>query len=79
MASFTLIGMVFLQFIGLVIFKMGCILKKSPKLMKCVRMGRCVDDDWEMYEQAALLREMESDTEEQDSGSSGSTESLPTY
>ena len=78
-ASFTLIGMVFLQFIGLVIFKMGCILKKSPKLMKCVRMGRCVDDDWEMYEQAALLREMESDTEEQDSGSSGSTESLPTY
>ena len=78
-ASFTLIEMAFLQFIGLVIFKMGCILKKSPKLMKCVRMRQCVDDDWEMYEQAALQREMESDTEEQESGSSGSTESLPTY
>ena len=46
--------------------------------MKCVKMRQCVDDDWEMYGQAALLREMESDTEEQDSGSSGSTESLPT-
>ena len=47
--------------------------------MKCVRMRRCVDDDWELYEQAALQREMESDTEEQDNESSGSTESLPTF
>ena len=78
-ASCTLIGMAFLQFIGLVIFKMAYILKNSSKLMKCVRMRQCVDDDWEMYEQAALQREMESDTEEQDSESSGSTESLPTY
>ena len=78
-AAYTLIGIAFLQFIGLVIFKIACILKKSPKLMKCVRMRRPVDDDWELYEQAALLREMESDTEEQDSDSSGSTESLPTY
>ena len=78
-AAYTLIGIAFLQFIGLVIFKIVCILKKSPKLMKCVRMRRPVDDDWELYEQAALQREMESDTEEQDSDSSGSTESLPTY
>ena len=78
-AAFTLIGIAFLQFIGLVIFKIACILKKSPKLMKCVRMRQRVGDDWELYEQAALLREMESDTEEQDSESSGSTESLPTY
>ena len=78
-AAYTLIGIAFLQFIGLVIFKIVCILKKSPKLMKCVRMRRPVDDDWELYEQAALLREMESDTEKQDSESSGSTESLPTY
>ena len=78
-AAYTLIGIAFLQFIGLVIFKIACILKKNPKLMKCVRMRRPVDDDWELYEQAALLREMESDTEEQDSESSGSTESLPTY
>ena len=78
-AAYTLIGIAFLQFIGLVIFKIACILKKNPKLMKCVRMRRPVDDDWELYEQAALQREMESDTEEQDSESSGSTESLPTY
>ena len=78
-AAYTLIGLAFLQFIGLVIFKIACILKKNPKLMKCVRMRRPVDDDWELYEQAALLREMESDTEEQDSESSGSTESIPTY
>ena len=79
MAACTLIGIAFLQFIGLVVFKMACILKKSPKLLKCVRMRRRVDDDWELYEQAALQREMESDTEEQDNESSGSTESLPTY
>ena len=78
-AAYTLIGMAFLQFIGLFIFKMARILQKSPKLMRCVRMRRPVDDDWELYEQAALQREMESDTEEQDSESSGSTESLPTY
>ena len=79
-ASYTLIGIAFLQFTGLVIFKMACILKNSSKLMKCVRMRQYVDDDdWEMYEQAALLREMDSDTEEQDSQSSGSIESLPTY
>ena len=47
--------------------------------MKYVRWRRPVDDDWELYEQAALLREMESDTEEQGSDSSGSIESLPTY
>ena len=37
-ADYTLIGIAFLQFIGLVIFKIACILKKSPKLMKYVRM-----------------------------------------
>ena len=78
-AAYILIGIAFLQFIGLVIFKIACILKKSPKLMKYVRMRRPVDDDWELYEQAALQREMDSDTEEQDSDSSGSTESLLTY
>ena len=78
-AAYTLIGIAFLQFIGLVIFKIACILKKSTKVMNCVKMRRCVDDDWELYEQAALLREMESDTEEQVSESSGSAESLTTY
>ena len=75
-AAYILIGVAFLQFVGLVIFKIGCTFKKSPKLMKCVRMRQPVDDDWELYEQAALQREIES---EPDSESSGSLESLPTY
>ena len=37
-AAYTLIGMAFLQFIGLVIFKVSYILKKNSKLMECVRM-----------------------------------------
>ena len=78
-AAYILIGIALLQFIGLVIFKIACILKNSKKLMKCVRMRQPVEDDWELYEQAALQREMESDIREQDSESSGSTESLPTY
>ena len=44
-----------------------------------MRMRRPVDDDWEQYEKAAVQREMESDTEKQDSESSGSTESIPPY
>ena len=55
---------------------MFCIVKK---VMKCHEKGQADEDDWELYEQAALLREMESDTEEQGSDSSGSIESLPTY
>ena len=78
-AFHILIGIAFLQFIGVVIFKMALKLKKCPKIMECVKTRRLVDDDWELYEEAALLREMESDSEEQDSGSYGSTESLPTY
>ena len=78
-AAYTLIGMAFLQFAGLVIFKLSYLLKKSPKLREWIRVRHPVDNDWELYEQAALLREMESDMEEQDSRSFGSTESLPTY
>ena len=78
-ASYTLIGMAFLQFIGLVTFKIALKFKKCPKVMEYVRVRRRVDDDWELYEQAALLREIESDTDDQDNESSGSTESLPTY
>ena len=78
-AAYTLIGVAFLQFFVLVILKLVCILRKCPKVMEYVRMRRPVDDDWELYEQAALQREMESDSEEQNSESSGSTESLPTY
>ena len=45
----------------------------------CLHKRQSVEDDWELYEQAALQREMESDTEEKDSVGSGSVESFPTY
>ena len=78
-AAYILVGMAFLQFNGLIIFKIACVLKKSPKLMKCIGIKQHVYGDWELYEQAVLEREMDSDTNEQDSESSGSTQSLPTY
>ena len=40
---------------------------------------RPAEDDWELYEEAALQKEMGSDTEEEDSDGSGSIESLSTY
>ena len=36
-------------------------------------------DDWELFEQVTLLRERESESEEEGSECSGSMESLPTY
>ena len=47
--------------------------------MACLPKRQPSEDDWELYEQAALLREMESDTEQEGSDGSGSVESLPTY
>ena len=77
--AYTLIGEAFAQFVGLVIFKVFSILKLSEKMNKCLRKEQPVEDDWELYEQAAVQREMESDIEEQDSSDSDSIESLPTY
>ena len=48
-------------------------------MMACLRRGQPEYDDWELYEQAALQREMESDSEREESEESGSIESLPTY
>ena len=76
---YTLIGVAFVQFVGLIIFKFFSIFKQSKKVMKCFHKGQHVDDGLELYEQAALQREMESDSEQQDSKGSGSIESLPTY
>ena len=42
-------------------------------------MRQHVEDDWELFEQAGLLRERESESEEEGSEDSGSMESLPTY
>ena len=79
MSAYTLTGIAFVQLIGLVLFKVFSILKQSEKVMEFLCKKQIVEDDLELYEQAALEREMESDTEEQESEGSGSIESLPTY
>ena len=78
-ASNCLFGLAFAQFIGLVFFKVLVIIKRSERVMTCLRRGQPAEDDWELYEQAALQREMESDDEGGVSEESGSIESLPTY
>ena len=78
-ASNCLIGLAFAQFIGLIIFKVLVIIKRSERVMSCLRRGQPTYDDWELYEQAALQREMESESEGEESEESGSNESLPTY
>ena len=77
-AAYTLIGLAFVQFVGLIVVKVFCIIKRIEKVKACLQKGPA-EDDWELYEEAALLREMESDTEDEDSDGSGSVESLPTY
>ena len=79
LASICLFGLVFAQFIGFVFFKVLFIIKRSERMMACLRRGQPEYDDWELYEQAALQREMESDSEREESEESGSIESLPTY
>jgi len=79
-AAYTLIGMAFAQFLGLVLFKLFSILKRTEKVMACFHRGQPAEDDWELYEEAALQREMDFDTEfEEESNVSESIESLPTY
>ena len=78
-ASNCLIGLAFAQFIGLIIFKVLVIIKRNERVMSCLRRGQPAYDDWELYEQAALQREMESESEGEESEESGSIESLPTY
>ena len=79
LASNCLFGLAFAQFIGFVFFKVVVIIKRSERMMACLRRGQPEYDDWEVYEQAALQREMESDSEREESEESGSIESLPTY
>ena len=78
---YPLIGLALLQFVGLLIFKVYSILKNISKCRACIQvcMRKHVEDDWELFEQAALLRERESESEEEGSESSGSMETLPTY
>ena len=78
-SAYILTGVAFIQLVGLVIFKVFLILKRSEKMMKCFRKEQHVEDDWELNKQAAVQKEMESDTEEQDSNTSENIESLATY
>ena len=79
LASHCLFELAFAQFIGLVFFKVVVIIKRSERVMACLRRGQPEYDDWEVYEEAALQREMESDSEREESEESGSIDSLPTY
>ena len=81
-AAYILTGMAFTQFIGLIFFKLFSILKRNRKTMACLRKEQPVEDDWEAYEEAAVLREMEAASEEEDKADRESYESnasLPTY
>ena len=78
---YPLTGLALLQFVGLLIFKVYSILKNISRCRACIQVciRQHVEDDWELFEQAALLRERESESEEEGSESSGSLDTLPTY
>ena len=80
-ASLTLIAIALAQFLGLILYKVVVVIKSSPKMTACCPCEKKQSDDWELYEQAALEREMESDSDDRESDEfeSGSIESVPTY
>ena len=86
-ASFTLIAIGLAQFLGLILYKVVVIFKCSPRITACCARENKPNDDWELYEEAALEREqaalerqMKSDTEvDRESEMTGSIESVPTY
>ena len=85
LASFTLIAIALAQFLGLILYKFIVIFKHTMRV--CCACENEPNNDWELYEQAALereqaalVREMESESEEdRESNESGSIESVPTY
>ena len=79
LAVTCLFGLGFAQFIGLIFYKMLVIIKRSKTVMACLHRGQPAYDDWELYEQAALQRQMESESDGEENEESGSIESLPTY
>ena len=76
--SYIMISLAFLQFIGLIILKVISIIKKTPNVMICMNVQQA-EDDWELYEQAAILRDIESDSDSDSSEGSKSLESIPSY
>ena len=79
LAVMCLFGLGFAQFIGLIFYKVLLIIKRSKTVMACLHRGHPAYDDWELYEQAAVQRQMESESEGEENEVSGSIESLPTY
>ena len=86
-ASFTLIAVALLQFLGLILYKVSVIFKCSRRMTACCAHEKEPNNDWELYEraalereQAALEREMNSVTEvNRESEMTGSIDSVPTY
>ena len=64
----VLIGIAFVQFLGLVLYKIVMILKQRKRLRKLFhkQTSTLSENDWENWEQAALLRETESQDSEDD-------------
>lgn len=64
----VLIGVAFVQFLGLVFYKIVVILKQREKLRKFLRKRTSTlsEEDWEKWEQAALLRETDSGSEDEE-------------
>ena len=56
-ASFALIAIALAQFLGLIFYKVVVILKCSHRMTACCAHEKKPNDDWELYEQAALERE----------------------
>ena len=78
--SFTLIAIALVQFLRLILYKAVAIFKQNHKMMVCCVCEKEPDDDWELYELAALERETESDNElNRDSNASQGIESVPSY
>ena len=85
--AITLIAIALAQFLGLILYKVVVFFKCSRRMTACCGRENEPNDDWELYEQAALereqaalVREMESESEEdRESNESGSIESVPTY
>ena len=62
-----LVGLAFTQFIRLVLFKVAVAFNIRAKMRQCIhKQGPAEDtgdDDWEPYEEVALLREREAEME----------------
>ena len=91
----VLVGLALTQFIGLVLFKVAVVFNIWERMRQCIhRPGSAEDngdDDWDLYEEAALLRQREAemereaghggmvDSKESENKTDNSTASRPTY